>query len=204
MKSPVGKRLLATTRPITIPTTAIYIVLARKRGIPISLSVLYMAVARRAGVRLDPVSAPQHFLTRFEAVDGPLFIDAYGGGRVLDYAQCVEHVRQIAGISAAKCEAALEPVTSRDVVIRMLNNLKAIHAKAEDWTAAWCVQYRLVLLRPGVYDERRDLGLIALRADRPGEAINMLESCLKTCPDEETQPLTAQIEEARRQLTRWN
>lgn len=179
-------------------------VLARKRGIPISLSVLYMAVAERAGVTLDPVSAPHHFLTRFEAVDGPLFLDAFGAGQILDYSECIDHIREHTGFSPSQCEAALEPVTPREVVIRMLNNLKAIYAKSEDWTAAWCVQYRLVLLKPGVYDERRDLGLIALKANRPGEAINMLENCLKTCPDEETQPLTVQIEEARRQLVRWN
>jgi len=89
-------------------------------------------------------------------------------------------------------------------VVRMLNNLKAIYTQSENWPAAWVVQHRLVLLQPGSYSQRRDLGLIALRADRPGQAIEMLQNCLKTCPTEETEPLTAQLAEARRQLTRWN
>lgn len=179
-------------------------VIARKQGIPISLSLLYMAVARHAGFLLEGVSAPGHFLTRFESLDGPLFLDAFANGSILTYDECIERLRGTTGLPTAACEASLEPATARQTITRMLNNLKAIHSKANNWRAAWYVQSRLVLLKPGAYDERRDLGLIALRADRPGQAINMLENCLTSCPPDETEPLTAQLEEAKRQLSRWN
>ena len=48
------------------------------RGLPITLSILYMAVAQRVGIDLRGVSAPMHFLTRYEAVDGTLFVDPLG------------------------------------------------------------------------------------------------------------------------------
>lgn len=179
-------------------------VIERKRGIPISLSVLYMAVAKQAGITLQGVAAPAHFLTRFEAVDGPLFLDAFHGGCLLRYDDAVKRIRETAGYSTDECEAALEPVSARKTVMRMLNNLKMIYTKNENWPAAWVVQHRLLLLQPGSYGQRRDLGLIALKANRLGQAIDMLTCCLKNCPSEETGPLTAQLNEARRLLTQWN
>jgi regulator of sirC expression with transglutaminase-like and TPR domain len=179
-------------------------VIQRRRGIPISLSLLYMAVADRAGLILQGVSTPAHFLTRYEAVEGPIFIDAFCGGCVLSYDEALHRACEVSGLPPEKCEMLLEPVSARKIVIRMLNNLKAIHSEAENWPAAWMVQHRLVLLQPGSYSQRRDLGLIALRADRPGQAIDMLEGCLNSCPAEEAEHLTAQLDDARRQLTRWN
>ena len=64
-------------------------VIARKRGIPISLSILYMAVARGIGIELRGVAAPQHFLTRFDGVDGPIFLDPFVGGRLMDRDECL-------------------------------------------------------------------------------------------------------------------
>ncbi len=179
-------------------------VIQRKRGIPISLSLLYMAVAAQAGITLEGVAAPAHFLTRFEAVEGPVFLDAFCGGCVRSYEETLQRVRNATGLSSAKSESLLEPASPRAIVIRMLHNLKTIHAQAENWSAAWMVQHRLVLLLPGSYDERRDLGVVALRSDRPGQAIDLLQNCLKTCPPEETQPLTTFLEEAQRQVMRWN
>jgi len=179
-------------------------VIQRQRGIPISLSLLYMAVAHRAGLTLQGVSTPAHFLTRYEAVDGPVFVDAFCGGCVLSFDETLHRACQASGLSPEKCEALLEPVSARKTVIRMLNNLKAIHSQTENWPAAWMVQHRLVLLQPGSYSQRRDLGLISLRADRPGQAIDMLQGCLNSCPPEEAEHLTAQLAVARQQVTRWN
>jgi len=179
-------------------------VIERRRGIPISLSVIYMAVAARAGITLDGVSAPAHFLTRYEAADGPLFVDPFCGGCLLSFEQAVERVAEITDLCPSECGSLLEPATPREIVIRMLNNLKSIYLTSENWTSAWMVQHRLALLLPGSYAQRRDLGLIALKADRPGQAIDMLECCLNNCPEDEKEQLTARLDDARRELTRWN
>ncbi|TWU12207.1 hypothetical protein CA54_10260 [Symmachiella macrocystis] len=179
-------------------------VIQRQRGIPISLSLLYMAVARRAGLTLHGVSTPAHFLTRYEAVDGPVFVDAFCGGCVLSFDETLHRASQASGLPPEQCEVLLEPASARKTVVRMLNNLKAIHSQTGNWPAAWMVQHRLVLLQPGSYDQRRDLGLIALRANRPGQAIDVLQCCLKSCPPEEAEHLTAQLAVARQEVTRWN
>jgi len=174
------------------------------RGIPISLSVLYMAVAQRVGIDLKGVSTPMHFLARSETVDGPVFVDAYGRGRLLEPNECIEWISRVAGVPRSSVRATLKPATPRIIVIRMLNNLKAVYARQEDWGSAWTVQRRLSALEPASYQERRDLALISLHAHRPGQAIDLLESCLKSCPDDERPVLTGHLNEARRLVARWN
>ncbi len=179
-------------------------VIQRKRGIPISLSVLYMAVAERIGLALQGVSAPAHFLTRLETAAGSIFLDPFCDGQLISYEEALSRVRCATGMSSLQSEPFLEPVGPREVIIRMLTNLKANYARLNNWHAAWVVQHRLALLNPVSYEEKRDLGFIALKADRPGEAIDLLEGCLKSCPQEDREPLTLHLQEAQRQLGRWN
>lgn len=179
-------------------------VIERKTGIPISLSVLYMAVAERAGWSLQGVSAPGHFLMRYEAVDGPFLVDAFAGGQILTVEQCMERIQIATQLPFEQALSALEPVGPRSIIIRMLNNLKILHCKQLNWQAAWVVQHRLLALQPASYSERRDLAMIALKASHPGEALDLLEACLKQCPKDETEVLEQQVSDARKQLVAWN
>lgn len=179
-------------------------VVERRRGIPISLSVLYMAVAERVGLNLLGVSAPGHFLTRYESVEGPLFLDAFACGKVLTFEECLLQVQTTAGLTYPISESALEPVSARSIIVRMLNNLKALHTRQKKWDAAWLVQHRLTALQPTVYTERRDLALISLKSNRPGMALDLFEACLRHCPSDESEILQQHAAEARRQIVRWN
>lgn len=179
-------------------------VIELKMGIPISLSVLYMAVAKKAGLTLEGVSAPGHFLTRYETFDGPLFLDAFAGGTVQSLSECLDSIQTATNLERDAAMAALAPVGPRLIIIRMLNNLKALYARQSNWPAAFCVQRRLVALQPSSYGERRDWAIVSLKADQPGQAYNLLEDCLKTCPEDETEVLEQQLEEAKRQLAKWN
>jgi regulator of sirC expression with transglutaminase-like and TPR domain len=174
------------------------------RGLPITLSVLYIAVAERVGIDLRGVSAPKHFLTRYESEYGPLFVDAFSRGRVLSRNECTKWLSQSVGIKRSDLRVALKPVGARAIVIRMLNNLKVLYARQSNWTAAWMVQHRLTALQPASYQERRDLALISLHANRPGHALDLLHSCLRNCPDDEKPTLEHHLEEARAQICRWN
>ncbi len=179
-------------------------VIARKFGIPISLSILYMAVADTVGIELKGVAAPQHFLIRFDGIDGPLFVDAFGGGRVLEKQECLQFLNELTGMPESELSPCLKPADTRAIVIRMLNNLKVLHAKQENWQAAWMVQERLVAMKPSSYEERRDLAFVSLKCERSQQALDMLEDCLCECPEEQTGLLEQHIKEAKRQLARWN
>jgi regulator of sirC expression with transglutaminase-like and TPR domain len=106
-------------------------VIATRTGIPISLSVLMIEVARRVGVRLVGVGMPTHFLVRV-ADDPDAFFDPFAGGKRLDRAQARALFEDLTRGQVRWDEGYLDPTPNRDVVIRMLNNLKSVFAGRSD------------------------------------------------------------------------
>lgn len=102
-------------------------VIDRKLGIPITMAILLLGVCRRAGVEARGVSFPGHFLVRTVDVDGaPLFVDPFDG-RILDEEALQMLYEQVTGSSADVDPACLEPVGCRQILARLLNNLRAIY-----------------------------------------------------------------------------
>jgi len=111
-------------------------VIETRRGIPISLSLIYIAVAEQLGLPLSGVAAPAHFLCRFESDEGPLFVDAYNGGRIMTEAECTVWLSSISGIAEVDLQPTLQPATPRTIILRMLNNLKTLHLRKNNWLNA--------------------------------------------------------------------
>ncbi len=179
-------------------------VIERKTGIPISLSVLYMAVAGRTGIPLQGIAAPGHFVTCYETIDTPLFVDAFAGGKIRTFEETAAWLQETQGVSRENARSALQPVGPRLIIIRMLNNLKTLYAKQGEWRSCWKVQHRLLALQPAAYNERRDWAVISVKAGRAGPALEMFERCLETCPPDERPFLEQQRNEARGKLAQWN
>ncbi|NNJ27433.1 SirB1 family protein [Alienimonas chondri] len=173
-------------------------------GLPILLSLVYMDVARRVGLELVGVNAPHHFLTRLDTAAGPLFCDPYHGGRVMDEEETIEFLMERCDLAPAEIADSLRPAAPRAVVVRVLNNLKAIHARQGDWPAAWTVQTRLSALCPADYTERRDLALIALHAGRAGQAVDLLTALISDAPLSEKPVLKRHLNRAAAQVSKWN
>lgn len=106
-------------------------VIATRTGIPISLSVMMIEVARRVGVDLGGVGMPAHFLVR-SAGDPELFFDPFHQGRRLDRAGARALFEQVTGGQVAWDDRFLDPTPNRDIVIRMLNNLKGVFTGRSD------------------------------------------------------------------------
>lgn len=174
------------------------------RGIPISLSVLYMAVADRVGIELKGVAAPAHFLTRCDTPAGVLFLDPFHSGRLLTRDEALKWLKSLSDLSRREIAGTLGEASPRSVIIRMLNNLKVLYARTEDWAAAWRVQHRLTALHPGSYPERRDLGILSVRAGRSGTGLDLLKACLIDCPADDRIDLERFLKEAQSDLARWN
>ena len=174
------------------------------RGIPISLSVLYMGVADQLGMELTGVAAPMHFLTRLETLEGPLFLDAFCGRRILTESEAVDWLHSISNVPESRIQRALSPTEPRQIIRRMLTNLKVLHARLQNWDAAWVVQNRLLALTPEQYSERRDLALVAVKSGRPGVAVRLLKSLLDSCPEDDREMLSQHLDEAGRQVAQWN
>ncbi len=139
-------------------------VLRTRRGIPISLAVLYMELAGQIGLVARGVAFPGHFLVKVKMPQGEVVLDPFTGHSLsrdeLDERLAPYKRRQgLLGEFDMPLGLFLQPASSREVIARMLRNLKEIHRAAEDWPRLLAVQQRLVLLLPRDWDEMRDRGL---------------------------------------------
>jgi regulator of sirC expression with transglutaminase-like and TPR domain len=155
-------------------------VLDRRLGIPISLSVLFLAVGRRVGLAVDGVGFPGHFMVKLTAAGRELFIDPYRHGEILTAEECEERWNSHA--RGAFDRRWLEAAAPRQILGRMLHNLKRIYVEAGDDVRTLWVIDRLLLLAPGDLSERRDRGLVSARLGGTGAAVADLEAYLAGNP----------------------
>jgi len=127
-------------------------VLDRRLGIPISLSVVYLEVARRAGIALVGVGFPGHFVVRHTGAPD-LFLDPFHGGQVTSAAGLVELIERMAGKKVPIQPSSLDPVPTRAILIRMLQNLKVIHQGRRDLVRALAAVDRILALAPNLLEE---------------------------------------------------
>jgi len=131
-------------------------VLDRRLGIPITLSVIYMEVGRRIELPLQGVGMPGHFIVKHAGDEDDIYIDPFHGGRILSRDACEELIREMYGGQVPFQETFLAPVTKKQILGRMLSNLKAIYMHTKDYLKALSVVERLLLIQPTAEQEARD------------------------------------------------
>lgn len=154
------------------------VVLERRLGIPISLAVVYMDVARRAGLKVDGVAFPGHFLLRTagDDEDSPaVILDPFAAGAELDEAGCRALLGNSMGEEVTYDESLVSPCTPRQLVARMLNNLKRTYVELRSFQQARRVTDLLLSADPTLLSERRDRGLLAYHLDDFPAALSDLE-----------------------------
>ena len=180
-------------------------VLDRRLGIPISLSVLYRAVAEPLGLSVAGANLPAHFMLRVDDGDRTWFVNPFRSGAVMSREACRRRLSEI----------LQQPVDLTDEMARALPGRHGRHADApqpegdppaaEDLPSLLPVQRRLAALNPIDADEVRDLGVLCLRAERPGEAVDPLRAFLAAAPTDARAPeIAALLDAARRRLAEWN
>ena len=163
-------------------------VLVTRRGIPITLALIYIEIAQQLGLAAFPVSFPGHFLVKLKMPDGEVIIDPFNGQSLSREAldeRLLPYRRQqgLVGEFEAPLGLFLQAASGRDVLARLLRNLKEIHRSAEDWPRLLAVQRRLVLLLPQAWEERRDRGLVLAESGDHGAAIDDLEAYVSHRPE---------------------
>jgi regulator of sirC expression with transglutaminase-like and TPR domain len=153
-----------------------------RTGIPITLSTVYVEVGRRAGVEAHGVGLPGHFIAKVGHGEDAVLVDAFGGGSVLSSQECQDRLDRVFEGRMRLEPGMLEPWGPRAILGRVLRNLKAVYAKAEDDTRALWVIELLLRLEPGAADEIRDRGLIYAALDCYGAAATDLERYLVLAP----------------------
>jgi regulator of sirC expression with transglutaminase-like and TPR domain len=157
-------------------------VLDRRMGIPITLSTVYMEVGRRLGLRLRGVGMPGHFLVKYVGPDEEIVIDPYGGGAIVSPADCQRILDRISKGKLAFQPHFLATLGTRQILARMLTNLKAIYFNSQAYAKALSVVERLLILDPQAANEIRDRGLLSSQLKRYPEAMADLERYLKLAP----------------------
>jgi regulator of sirC expression with transglutaminase-like and TPR domain len=143
-------------------------VLERRTGIPISLSAVYLAVGRRLGLDVRGISFPGHFLVKCVCAEGELVIDPFER-TVLDLEACQRRLdAALPAPVTLRPDVHLRAAGSREILLRMLANLKRIYAERRDLERTLACCDRILLLDPDAPGERRDRANLAaaLRSER--------------------------------------
>ena len=137
-------------------------VLATGRGIPITLAVIYAEVGNQVGLDCEGVNFPGHFLVRVRAADAgesTLLIDPFAG-RVMTFGACQEFLHRLMGRDESLGPQHLQAASARDVLLRMLNNLKQLALAGQDLEGVLRFSERIQLVEPTLLLEHRDRALI--------------------------------------------
>ncbi len=176
-------------------------VLSKRRGIPITLAILYMELATQIGLTARGVSFPGHFLVKLRMhtgqQHGEVVIDPFTGQSLsreeLDELLVpYKRSRGLQGDFDVPMGLFLQSATPREIVSRMLRNLKEIHRSAQNWQRLLPVMQRLVVLLPQAWEERRDRGLLYADLGRCDEAARDLETYLEQVSEAPDRAMVAQ------------
>ena len=166
-------------------------VIDRRTGIPITLAVLYMEVGRRVGLPLQGVSFPGHFLVRMRLRGGTLVLDPFSGGAPQSEAELRERLQRVIPKGAAgnlpladlPLEQFLEPATNRQILSRVLRNLKGIYRETDKPERMLQVLNRMLLVAPDATSELRDRGLLYQRLECYRAALKDLSDYVEREPE---------------------
>jgi regulator of sirC expression with transglutaminase-like and TPR domain len=177
-------------------------VIDRRTGIPITLAVLYIALGRRIGLPLEGVSFPGHFLVRLRLRGGMLVLDPFAGGAPLSVDELRERLERVIPKGLADkvparelpLEQFLEPANPRQILARVLRNLKAIYREADQPERQLQVLNRMLVVAPDASAELRDRGIVYQRLECYRAALQDLSQYV------EREPEAADFEEVRARL----
>ena len=139
-------------------------VLRTRRGIPITLAVLWLELAQGMGLKARGVNFPGHFMVKVNLPNGQVVIDPFSGQSLSreDLSERLEPYKRRNGLVDdfdVPVGLYLQPAPARDILARMLRNLKEVHRSHQDWPRQIAVLDRLLILLPEAWTEYRDRGL---------------------------------------------
>ena len=157
-------------------------VLDRGVGIPLTLGIVILEVSWRLGLPLEGVKFPGHFLIRYTGSEVRLLIDPFDGGRIRFEDDAQQLLDQGYGGMVSMREAFLRPSTKRDMLVRLLTNLKGIYTKIGDDRRSLAVVERLLMIMPTAPLVSRSRGMLLAKLGRHEEAARQLEAYLRVSP----------------------
>jgi regulator of sirC expression with transglutaminase-like and TPR domain len=166
-------------------------VIDRRTGIPLTLSIVYMEVGRRVGLPLEGVSFPGHFLVRLKVRGGVLVLDPFAGGAPQSEADLRERLQRVipegvaddVPVAELPLDQFLEAASKRQILARMLRNLKGIYREIDKPERMLEVMNRILVVSPDATSELRDRGYVYQRLECWRPALKDLTDYVERQPD---------------------
>lgn len=178
-------------------------VIASRQGIPISLAVVYLSIADRLEMPMSGVGLPGHFIVRYDESDFHTFVDVYNNGELLDEEQCYQLGRQMTGMDLTPAPGVLNPVSNRQILVRMLNNMRSIYLRGKSYIKAGQVLDLLVEASPSDPDSYILRGAVNVELRKYKAAKSDFERYLALSPEaRDRQKVEDQIAALERYLMR--
>ena len=173
-------------------------VLDRHTGIPITLSIVYCEVAQRLDLPVHGVGFPGHFLVKYVA-DPEIIIDPFFG-TVITVEECSKRLQGVYGPQARFDPDLLRVASAREILVRLLSNLKQVYVERNDHLHALACVERILLLVPDTARELRDRGILYQRLECYAAALRDFERYLALAPsDAAAQTIRETLPELQRQ-----
>ena len=158
-------------------------VLDRRVGIPITLSAVYIEVSRRLDFRIAGVGMPGHFLVKYSDRREEFFIDPYNRGEILTHDDCKKRLVAMYGDAFEFHDRFLGRATTRQIIWRMLNNLKDIYVKGHAIDKCLSIVDMMLMVDSEDLIQFRDRGLLRMQLRQFDGAGRDLQHYLQHSPD---------------------
>jgi len=158
-------------------------VIDRRKGLPVALGLLYIHVGRAQGWAVDGLDFPGHFLIRVGGEDTTLVLDPFHDGRIADPQVMNDLLQRMSGEKDLRPEH-VRPMTPREVLLRLQNNIKARAWRGGDADRAAEILERMLMVAPDFPPAWRELGMVEERRGRIRQSIQATERFLMLARDE--------------------
>lgn len=158
-------------------------VLDRGLGIPITLSIVYMEVAKRVGLSLSGVGMPGHFLLKHHGDGQETLIDCFNRGDILSRQDCQSRLDEIYSGEMTLRPEFLHPISRRQILTRMLNNLKTVYLSTRNFRKALPIADLILVIYPRSPEDVKQRALLRYSMGLHGLAAEDLDEYLKMSPN---------------------
>lgn len=180
-------------------------VLDRRQGIPITLSLVLMEVGKRLGLAIEGIGLPGHFIAGARLDDSQILLDPFNGGALVTPEECAELVGSVVGRPVTLRPEHYAPVSGRQLLTRMLANLKGAYWRRQEWDRVVGAIDRLLVLDPKAAGEWRDRGVAWSNLGEVRRGLGDWERYLTEFPDaEDHETVKGHLRRARQKLAQLN
>lgn len=158
-------------------------VIERRQGLPIALGILYIVLGRHMGWQTEGLNFPGHFLVRMEKEGERMILDPFAEGREMDAAALRQLLKAVVGEKAELSHNYYTPVSNRDMLLRLENNLKRRLIDTEEYAQAVVVLEAMEALAPDDYRVLFDKGILYAKLNQPQQAVDALERYIEKTPN---------------------